>query len=148
MRALRKNLTVRNELVTGENFTRVAAIKAYPALAAVAPAATLVAAAPAAVAGNEGGLKQVALLVAAPFIGLAWFLLFPFIGLGMLVTMAARALAKVAVARKALTFAKNLGLFLAAPFIGLGYFVLFPFIGMGMLVVTAVRAVVNKPAGV
>ena len=71
MRALRKNLTVRNELVTGENFTRVAAIKAYPALAAVTPAATLVAAAPAAVAGNEGGLKQVALLVAAPFIGLA-----------------------------------------------------------------------------
>ncbi|MBK9607943.1 MAG: hypothetical protein IPO58_16475 [Betaproteobacteria bacterium] len=147
MSALRKNLTVTNELTVAANVTRLTAYEGYPVLATVNPEAMPVAAATVAVE-HENGLKQIALLAAAPFIGLGWFLLFPFIGLGMLVTMAARALAKVAVARKALTFAKNLGLFLAAPFIGLGYIVLFPFIGMGMLIVTAVRAVVNKPAGV
>ncbi|MBK7472346.1 MAG: hypothetical protein IPI73_18755 [Betaproteobacteria bacterium] len=73
--------------------------------------------------------KNVGLFLAAPFVGLAYVMLFPFIGIGIVVTMGCKALAKAPAARKALTFAKNAGLFLAAlhrprlhravPFIGM-----------------------------
>lgn len=148
MSALRKNLTVNNELPVAENFTRVAAYKGYPVLVTVNPAARPIATAPAAAVEQENGLKQIALLAAAPFIGLVWFVALPFVGLGILATMAVKAVAKAPAARKALTLAKNVGLFLAAPFVGLAYVMLFPFIGMALLVGTGVKALVNKPTAV
>ena len=128
---------------------------AAEALFAPAPAEVVMPVAPTTVAAEavvpveeESALKKIALLVAAPFIGLAYFLFLPFIGLGMLATMAVKGLLKLPVMRQPVTFVKNVGLFLAAPFIGLGYIVLFPFIGMAVLVGTGVRALVNKPAAV
>lgn len=91
-------------------------------------------------------VANIALLFAAPFIGLAYALAFPFIGLGMLVWSGARALAKHGATKKLAVFVKNVALFLAAPFIGLAYALAFPFIGLGMLVWWGVRALVKRSA--
>lgn len=91
-------------------------------------------------------VANIALLFAAPFIGLAYALAFPFIGLGMLVWSGARALAKHGATTKIAVFVKNVALFLAAPFIGLAYALAFPFIGLGMLVWWGVRALVKRSA--
>ena len=45
-------------------------------------------------AGKDSALKNIALYIAAPFVVLAYVLLFPFIGLAMLAWMGARALVK------------------------------------------------------
>lgn len=47
-----------------------------------------------ATAGHQSWLKNVALFIAAPFIGLAYILAFPIVGLAMLVWMGAQALLK------------------------------------------------------
>ena len=88
--------------------------------------------------------KSIALLLAAPFIGLAYILAGPFIGLGMLAWMGTRELAKHRATRKIATFVKDVALFLAAPFVGLVYAVLFPFIGLGMLAWMGVKALMNR----
>ena len=108
---------------------------AMPREEAVAPAPVI---APAVEA--ENGVKQIALLLAGPFIGLAYILLLPFVGLGYLAGMAVRGLARLPMVKTPLTFLKNVGLFVAAPFIGLAYVVMLPFVGMAMLVGTAVKA--------
>jgi len=77
--------------------------------------------------------KTVALLIAAPFVGLAYAVAFPFFGLGMLAWMGARALVRHNAPKKVAVFLKNVALFIAAPFVGLVYALLFPFIGIGML---------------
>ena len=71
--------------------------------------------------------KNVALFLAAPFIGLAYLLAMPFVAFGALVWIGAKALAKKVPATKsiALTF--------AAPFIGLAFIVAMPFLGLGAL---------------
>ena len=84
--------------------------------------------------------KRIGLLLAAPFIGLAWIVAFPFIGLGFLAVLAFKALATLPVAKAPLTFVKNVGLFVAAPFIGLAYVVMLPFVGAAMLAWTGVKA--------
>jgi hypothetical protein len=79
-------------------------------------------------------IKNILFLAAGPFIGLAYVLAFPFIGLVMLVWMGVRALPDRV---------KNIALFFAAPFIGLAYAVAFPFIGLAMVVWIGARAVVR-----
>ena len=76
-------------------------------------------------------VRNVALLVAAPFIGLVYVLAFPFVGLVLLAWLGFRALPKRV---------KNIVLFFAAPFIALAYVVVFPFVGLGILVWTGARA--------
>lgn len=87
-------------------------------------------------------VKTVALMLAAPFIGLAYIVALPFIGLGALLWLGASAAAKRW--RKGLAFAKNVALFFAAPFIGLFYALAFPFIGLGMLAWMGIRALVKR----
>lgn len=89
-------------------------------------------------------VKTVALLFAAPFVGLAYAIALPFFGLGMLAWMGARALARHSAAKKAAVFLKNVALFIAAPFVGLVYALLFPFIGFGMLAWIGVRPLVKR----
>lgn len=81
---------------------------------------------------------KAAALVAAPFIGLAFVIGLPVIGLGVLAWLAVRA----AAARwpGAARIIKRVALFLAAPFIGLAYAFALPFVGIGALAWTAVRA--------
>ncbi len=79
--------------------------------------------------------KTLGTAVAAPFIGLAFVVGLPFIGVAALAWMVLR-----------IPFVKNVLLFLAAPFIGLAYAAAFPFVGVGMLAWVAVRALVKRPA--
>jgi len=111
----------------------------------VAPAETV----EAGTVSAAGFVKNLALFFAVPFIGLAYVALLPFIGLGMLGAMAARAGYKAVLANagriaSAARFVKNITLFFAAPFIGLAYIALFPFIGLGMLAAIGARAWLNR----
>jgi len=87
---------------------------------------------------EESHLKKVALFVAAPFIGLLYAVLLPFVGLGALAFIAAKALKKNAKAMKVVTL-------VAAPIIGLAFIVALPFVGTAMLAWFGVRAVIRKP---
>lgn len=100
-----------------------------------------------ATAGRESALKNIALFVAAPFLGLAYLLAFPFIGLGMLAWMGAQAAARCRLVNKIGLVARNAGLVIVSPFMGLAYVLLFPFIALAMLVWMGVRALV-KPSDV
>ncbi len=94
---------------------------------------------------KESQLKNIALFLAAPFIGLAYAVFLPLVGLAMLAWVGGQALVKLPSARKALTFVKNVVLFVAAPFIGLAYAVLLPFVGTAMLLWVGVRALRAEP---
>jgi CheY-like chemotaxis protein len=121
--------------------------KALSERAAIAqsPAATaeaMPAAVPArsAAQGAARFVKNVALFLAAPFVGLAYILTFPIVGLGMLVWTAMQAQQKksaeaATLPLKATTSSvmKSTAVFLAAPFIGLAYVIVGPIVGLGML---------------
>jgi len=122
--------------------------------AVVAPEAAAVAAPQPATQGeaSTGGvgrlLKNIALFVAAPFVGLAGIILFPIIGLALLAWTAGKAWRQRKVAaesepsavRSIARFVKNVTLFFAAPFVALAYIALFPIIGLGMLAWTGGQA--------
>ena len=93
---------------------------------------------------EENKLKNIALFLAAPFIGLAYALLLPLVGIVMLAWVGGRAFLELPSVRKALTFLKNVALFVAAPFVGLAYAVLLPFVGTAMLVWVGVRALTTQ----
>lgn len=106
-------------------------------VAALLKTAGEAAAAPvAAVEAGESAWKNIAMMFAAPFVGLAYVIALPFVGLGVLAGMAAKAM----VPRKIAGFVKNVALFFAAPFIALAYTIAFPFVGLGMLVWTGLKA--------
>jgi CheY-like chemotaxis protein len=86
--------------------------------------------------------KTLAMLLAAPFIGLAYALLLPLVGIAMLAWMAVQALATPARLQRA----KAVALFLVAPFIGLTYAVLLPLVGTAMLLWTAGQALMAIPS--
>lgn len=93
---------------------------------------------------KESTLKNIALFMAAPFIGLLYAVLFPFIGIGMMISLGAKALAKNAAVRKVLDPLKNVAMFLAAPLIGLAFVVLLPFFGTAALAWIGVRALMKR----
>ncbi len=76
--------------------------------------------------------KSAGLLLAAPFVGLAYAIAFPFVGLFLLARAGAGALAGRG--KRVAVFAKNVALFFAAPFVGLVYAIAFPIIGLALLV--------------
>jgi len=86
-------------------------------------------------------VKNVALFFAAPFVGLAYILAFPIVGLGMLAWMAIQAQKKKSDEAAKLqqpaptqsNALKSTAVFLAAPFIGLVYIIVGPIVGLGML---------------
>jgi CheY-like chemotaxis protein len=94
---------------------------------------------------KESKLKNIALFIAAPFIGLAYAVLLPLVGTAMLAWIAGKAIVEIAMVRKALNVLKNVALFIAAPFIGLAYAVMFPFVGAAMLAWIGVKALMTKP---
>jgi hypothetical protein len=87
---------------------------------------------------------NVALVIAAPLIGLVFIVAFPLAGLAMLAWAGARAVGRRA--KPLGRFAKNVALFVAAPFVGLVYAVAFPFVGMGFLAWRGARAIVKRRA--
>lgn len=122
--------------------------------AAAAPrtAAEPIAASEPPAAGKEGVLKNaarfaknVALFFAAPFIGLAYAVAFPFIGIGMMAWMGMRALAKkYSAVRNTGIAVKNVAMFVAAPLIGLAYVIVLPFIGLGVMAWIGAKALVKR----
>ena len=89
---------------------------------------------------NGNTAKNVALFLAAPFIGLVYAVLLPFAGIAMLLWTAAKALVATGAIARVAEFLKVMVLLVAAPFIGLVYAVTFPFVGIAMLLWTAVNA--------
>ena len=87
--------------------------------------------------------KNIALFLAAPFIGLAYIIAFPLVGLGALVVLTVRAAAKYSAVRNVALVCKHIGMFVAAPFIGLAYVVFFPVICLALLAWTGTRAAVG-----
>ena len=86
-------------------------------------------------------VKNVALFLAAPFVGLAYILAFPIVGLGMLAWTAIQAQKKAAEQAAAMQPAapakpsalKTIALVFAAPILGLAFVVLGPIVGLGLL---------------
>jgi CheY-like chemotaxis protein len=93
-------------------------------------------------------IKDVALFLAAPFVGLAYILAFPIVGLGMLAwtaIQAGRKKSEEAVKLQSTAPAKpgalkTVALMFAAPFIGLAYIVAGPIVGLGLLLWLGFRA--------
>ena len=85
--------------------------------------------------------KFAAMLVAAPILGLAFVIAFPFAGLAYLAWMVIRALPRKCAA--AAPVVKRIALFAVAPLFGLAYVIAFPFVGIGVLAYCAVRAARN-----
>jgi len=81
--------------------------------------------------------KTFTMLIASPFIALAFIIALPFIGLYQFAKLAFEAYSKkhpvtaVKLARTGL-FIKNVGLFLVSPFIALAYVIALPFVGFYM----------------
>ncbi len=95
-------------------------------------------------ANTAHAVKPAVLMAAAPFIGLAYVVALPVLGLGALAWLGAKALA--ARWRTAARVARNLALFFAAPFVGLVYALAFPFVGVAMLAWWGLRAAAHRPA--
>lgn len=91
-------------------------------------------------------VKILAKLVAAPFIGLAFFALMPIAGLAALAVFGVRKLLSLPATRKVLHFARNVALFLAAPFIGLLYAILLPVVGFGVVAGMGFKALMKYAA--
>ena len=103
---------------------------------------------------KEEGTRAVniGLFLLAPFIGLFYAMTLPFVGMGMLAMIGARAYIKTDGWAKtqalALTIAlkvKGIALFIVAPFIGLAYAVALPFLGVGMMAWVGGKALFGKP---
>ena len=111
---LRKPLSP--EMIEGSTVRALAASAAAPAEAVPVTIAARV----------ESRAKNIALFFAAPFIGLAYLLAFPIVGLGMLAWMAGKAMMKNDKVRP-------IALLIAAPFITLAFVTIGPVVGLGAL---------------
>jgi hypothetical protein len=134
MTALRKIL-IEEEPVVAATVARAPAVKLYvvtnEAPAEATPEAT----------GNA--LKNVALFFAAPFIGLAYIIALPLVGLAVLAVLAGRHAAKYEAVRNTARALKDVGMVVAAPVLGLVYIIFFPVIGLATLAWIGGRAVVG-----
>ena len=95
---------------------------------------------------------NIGLFLMAPFIGLFYAMALPFVGMGMIAWLGAKAFIKtdgwakttVLVLNIALKM-RGIALFIAAPFIGLAYAVALPFLGLGMLAWVGGKALFGTP---
>jgi len=94
--------------------------------------------------GLASALKNIALFFAAPFIGLAYIVLMPFVGFGALAILAMRVANQNPKLHAIGVTMKQVGMVLLAPLAGLAYVVLFPFLGLVSLAWLAVRALRTK----
>lgn len=86
-------------------------------------------------------LKDIALFFAAPFIGLAYAIFMPIVGLGMLAWIGGKELGKrVRAGGAAATIVKMVAL----PFVGLAYVIVLPFAGIATLAWIAGRTLLRK----
>ena len=91
-------------------------------------------------------LKNMLLFLSAPFVGLVYAVLLPFVGLGMLAFVGARALLAQPRTHEAIRYAKFMLKMAAAPFVGLACLVVLPFAGVAALAWFAGKALTTVPA--
>lgn len=115
------------------------AAEAPVAAEAMAP---VTAAAEAATTAKPHMLKNMALFLSAPFIGLLYAVLMPFVGLGMLAWLGGKALMEQPRTGDVLRIGRKVLGLVAAPFVGLAYLVVFPFVGLAMLAWFAGKALI------
>jgi CheY-like chemotaxis protein len=94
-----------------------------------------------AVVAQESHARNIALFFAAPFIGLAYALMLPGVGAGMLLWEGGKALAHSA---EGPATAPRIAMLAAAPFIGLAFVLLLPLVGLAMLAWTGRHAIRNS----
>lgn len=119
---LRKPLSP--EMIEGVTARTLAPSAAAPAEAVAVPA-------------TGSRMKNIALFLAAPFIGLAYLLTFPIVGFGMLAWMGWKAAMKNDKLRPIV-------LMIAAPFITLAFVTVGPIVGLGTLAWIGGRALLRK----
>ncbi|HEY0885804.1 MAG TPA: hypothetical protein VGE20_11010, partial [Ramlibacter sp.] len=117
-----------------------------PASAAATVTAAPAAAAAAAPVRKHGTLVNMLLFLSAPFIGLLYAVLLPFVGLGMLAWIGGKAAMASPKVREGFAFAKFMTKLVFAPFIGLGYVIAYPFVGLALLAWTGARALTGAQA--
>jgi CheY-like chemotaxis protein len=91
-------------------------------------------------AAPESRARNIALFLAAPFIGLAYALMIPWVGLGMLLTQGIKALALRA---EGPSVTPRLAMLAVAPFMGLAFVLLLPVVGLAMLAWSGSQALRN-----
>jgi CheY-like chemotaxis protein len=89
-------------------------------------------------------LKNILLFFAAPFIGLAYIIALPIVGMAVIAMLASRAALKIDKVRAVAVTLKTIAMVFVAPVLGLVYVVLFPFIGLASLLWLAGRAVAAR----
>lgn len=129
---------LRKILIEEEASTNVVAANRAPRLYVVTNEA------PAEAEAAGGLLKNIALFLAAPFIGLVYIIALPFVGIAAVALPTARAAAKFAAVRAAGDVLRAVGAALAAPAIGLAFVVFSHFIGLGTLAWIARKAATAK----
>lgn len=115
-----------------------------PEAAAAEQAAPAAAAAEEEAPGRFALLKNMALFLSAPFVGLVYAVLLPFVGMFMLARIGGKALMQQPAARAALGYGKFLLKMVAAPFVGLAYIIAFPFVGLAMLAWNGGKALIGS----
>jgi CheY-like chemotaxis protein len=88
-------------------------------------------------------LKNMLLFLSAPFVGLVYAVLLPFVGMFMLARIGGKALMQQPAARAALSYGKFVLKMVAAPFVGLAYILAFPFVGLAMLIWNGGKALIG-----
>jgi hypothetical protein len=91
-------------------------------------------------------VRNMALFLVAPFVGLLYAVLLPFVGLGMLAWIGLRAFVETGTLARMLRVARKVVLLAAAPFLALGYVIAIPFIGLAMLAWFGVEAAIAAAA--
>ena len=102
---------------------------------------------PAETATGWSRAKDVGMFFAAPFVGLAYAVFLPFVGLGVLLWVVGRAVGTSAAVRSVGSALLMVGKMVFAPFIGLAYIVVLPFAGLVALAWVAGRAVLASETG-
>ncbi len=97
-------------------------------------------------AGIGSVLKNIVLFFAAPFIGLAYIVVFPFVGLGALAVLAAAPRPNTKRSADGRARVEECRHGDCRPFVGLAYIVFFPFIGLAVLAWMGGRAVLAAGA--
>jgi CheY-like chemotaxis protein len=92
---------------------------------------------------EKSNFRNIALFLAAPFIGLAYAVFLPLVGLAMLAWIGGKALLQTQAAKKTPAYLRNVALFAFAPFIGLAYAVMLPFVGTAMLLWVGAKALME-----
>jgi CheY-like chemotaxis protein len=92
-------------------------------------------------AKRESRLKNVALFIAAPFIGLVYAVFLPFVGLGLTAWMLSKKLMAHAGVRRVMVGTGKVLATVFAPLIGLAYVIVLPFAGLATLIYMTGRKV-------